>query len=60
MMHYICRECDGEAEKMGKCQTDGCPQFGKSLEPCECIDGMHKGEKETEVDGMDEVNENDM
>ena len=57
MTHYICPTCGGEAEKLGKCQTEGCERMGKPLEMCECIDGTHSKDEVGDLDGMNEMDE---
>lgn len=44
MEHYICKGgCEGVSEQQGVCQEPTCPNFGKALEKCDCIDNKHEG-----------------
>jgi hypothetical protein len=40
--HYVCTgTCNLVSDHPGTCQNPDCPQHGKELVVCECIDGNH-------------------
>lgn len=44
MEHYICKGgCQGVSDTQGACQNQDCPNYGKSLEECNCMDNKHGG-----------------
>lgn len=56
MTHYICTGgCKGESANPGLCQAEECKKEGEPLLPCDCADGLHKGEQEETNNREDET-----
>ena len=58
MEHYVCRGgCKGNSLVSGVCQDKNCPNYGKPLEKCECVDDKHR-ESFSEVEQSPKIEEN--
>ncbi len=55
MLHYICNGgCKGVSDVPGTCQAQECSNHGKQLEECNCTDGKHGWEPETQTGSPEE------